>query len=198
MTLLGPNRLPLFPLSAVLFPGGEMRLRIFERRYLDMIRDCARDDCGFGVCLILKGAEIGEPATPAAIGTRARITDFYTMPDGLLGISIRGDRRFHVERTVVRDSGLIVGDVHWFDEEVARSVPPEHGLLATLLENLLSRFGDLPDDARRLDDAAWVGWRLSEILPLEANDRQFLLQLPDPTDRLDRLAEWLPRLQGEG
>jgi Lon protease-like protein len=39
--------LPLFPLPAVLFPGGEIALRIFEPRYLDMIRDCARDGRGF-------------------------------------------------------------------------------------------------------------------------------------------------------
>ena len=197
MTAFGPNRLPLFPLGSVLFPGGELRLRIFERRYLDMVRDCARDHCGFGICLILKGSEIGAPATPAAIGTQARITDFYTMPDGLLGISVRGDRRFHVERITVRDSGLIVGDVQWFDEERPQSMPAQHGLLAALLENLLTQFGDLPDDARCLDDAAWVGWRLSEILPLDPNDRQFLLQIDDPIQRLDQLAEWLPRLQNQ-
>lgn len=197
MTAFGINRLPLFPLASVLFPGGELRLRIFERRYLDMIRDCARADAGFGVSLILKGANEGEPATPAAIGTRARITDFYTMPDGLLGISVRGDRRFHVERIAVRDSGLIIGDVHWLGDEPSRRVPAQHGLLATLLEDLLGKFGDLPDDARCLDDAAWVGWRLSELLPLEASDRQFLLQIEDPVQRLDRLAAWLPRLQGD-
>lgn len=197
MSVNGLCRLPLFPLGAVLFPGGPLRLRIFERRYLDMVRDCARDASAFGVCLILQGREAGAPATPAAVGTSARITDFYTLPDGLLGISARGETRFHVERIHVRDSGLIVGEVSWLGEGAPQPVPPEHGLLASLLENLLGHFGELPDDAAHLDDAAWVGYRLSEILPLEPSDRQFLLQLDDAGDRLDRLAEWLPRLQGD-
>lgn len=197
MNATRPTRLPLFPLSAVLFPGGPLRLRIFERRYLDMIRDCARDGAGFGVCLILEGREAGAPALPAAIGTRARIIDFYTTPEGLLGIGARGEDRFHVERTHVRDSGLLIGEVRWLPPDPCLPVPAEHGLLANLLENLLGRFGELPDEGARLDDAAWVAWRLGEILPLEQSDRQFLLQIDDPGDRLDRLAEWLPKLQAQ-
>lgn len=193
----GTTRLPLFPLDAVLFPGGPLKLRIFERRYLDMVRDCARGGAGFGVCLILSGREAGAPAVPAAIGTRARITDFYTLPDGLLGISAQGFDRFHVERTHVRDNGLVIGDVRYLAEPPSPPVPAEHGLLATLLSNLLQHFGELPDDAALLDDSAWVGWRLAEILPLPAVDRQCLLQIGDPCERLDRLAEWLPRLQSE-
>ena len=57
--------IPLFPLSAVLFPGGLLNLRIFEQRYLDLVRDCSRNGSGFGVCLILEGREVGEPALPA-------------------------------------------------------------------------------------------------------------------------------------
>lgn len=197
MSVAGPPRLPLFPLRAVLFPGGPMRLRIFERRYLDMIRDCARDGSGFGVCLILDGGAAGAPAGPAAVGTEARIEDFDSTPEGLLGITARGARRFHVEHTHVRDSGLIVGEVRWLPQAPAQPVPAEHGLLATLLGNLLERFGELPDDATLLDEAGWVSWRLAEILPLEQVDRQVLLQLDDGCDRLDRLAQWLPRLQGE-
>jgi Lon protease-like protein len=190
-------RLPLFPLRAVLFPGGPIRLRIFERRYLDMIRDCARDGSGFGVCLILEGAQAGAPARPAAVGTEARIEDFDSTPEGLLGITARGGRRFHVERTHVRDSGLVVGQVRWLPEAPAQPVPAEHGLLAALLGNLLGHFGELPDDAVLLDEAGWVSWRLAEILPLQQVDRQVLLGIDDGCDRLERLAQWLPRLQGE-
>lgn len=192
-TLTPRNRLPLFPLGSVLFPGGTIKLRIFEQRYLDMIRDCARDASCFGVCLVLNSDDAGAPAVPSAIGTRARITDFYTLPDGLLGITAQGEQRFHVDRIAVRDNGLIVGDVRWLGE-VAEPVPPQHGLMATMLENLLRQFDELPPDARMLDDAAWVGWRLAEMLPLDPRDRQFLLQMDDAVDRLDQLAQWLPQL----
>ena len=49
--------LPLFPLQSVLVPGASMGLRIFERRYLDLVRDCGRGGHGFGICLILEGSE---------------------------------------------------------------------------------------------------------------------------------------------
>lgn len=189
-----PHRLPLFPLGSVLFPGGAIKLRVFERRYLDMIRDCARDSTCFGVCLILNSPADGAPSVPSAIGTRARITDFYTLPDGLLGITAQGEERFHVDRISVRDNGLIVGDVRRLPDNAPEPVPPEHGLIATMLENLLRQFNELPDDARQLDDAAWVAWRLAEMLPLAPCDRQFLLQMDDALERLDQLAQWLPRL----
>ena len=68
---------PLFPLSTVLYPGGQLQLRIFEPRYLDLVRECTRTGSAFGVCLILEGREVGVPALPAAVGTLAHITDFF-------------------------------------------------------------------------------------------------------------------------
>ena len=189
--------IPLFPLSAVLFPGGPLSLRVFERRYLDLVRDCARSGEGFGVCLILAGREVGEPAVPAAVGTLARITDFYTLPDGLLGIGAEGGERFQVATTRVRDNGLVHGEVRFWPDEPIVSVPPEHGLLATILERLLEQAGGAfaKVERARYDDASWVGFRLAETLPLEPVDRQELLQMTDPIERLARLLHHLPRFQ---
>ena len=109
--------LPLFPLHTVLVPGAALDLRIFERRYLDMVRDCGRSGSGFGVCLILDGDEAGRPATPAAFGCEALIEDFGSTPEGLLSLRVRGRRRFHALRTRVRDSGLVVADIEWRDDD---------------------------------------------------------------------------------
>ncbi|MFN9739418.1 MAG: LON peptidase substrate-binding domain-containing protein [Pseudomonadota bacterium] len=191
------GELPLFPLSTVLFPGGRLDLRIFEPRYLDMVRECARTGTGFGVCLIVRGVESGAPAVPAAVGTLARIEDFSTLPDGLLGIVARGGGRFRTLRTRVRDSGLVVGEVEPLAVDPGLPVPAESGVLAPILRRLAEQVGgDLgaADDAR-FDDAAWVAWRLAELLPLEPGERQLLLQVDDPAERLRRLAEWLPRFQ---
>lgn len=191
------SELPLFPLSSVLFPEGGLSLRIFEPRYLDMIRDCARDDVGFGVCLILDGGEVGEPATPAAIGTLARIVDFHTGSDGLLGILARGDRRFRVQQTRVRDDGLIRAQVEWIEEGEIQSVPAECGLLATILERFHEQAGGeyAMVDRARYDEASWVAYRLAEALPLEPSERQLLLQMSDPIERLIQLMHYLPRFQ---
>jgi Lon protease-like protein len=189
--------IPLFPLSAVLFPGGPLSLRIFERRYLDLVRDCARDGAGFGVCLILAGREAGEPAVPAAIGTLARITDFGTLPDGLLGISAEGGERFQVATTRVRDNGHVHGEVRFWPDEPRVEIPPEHGLLATILERLLDQVGGAAAkvERARFDDASWVGFRLAEMLPLAQPEKQHLLQMTDPLQRLAQLQHYMPRFQ---
>ena len=83
-------KVPLFPLSTVLYPGGPLPLRIFEPRYLDMISDCLKNDRPFGVLLIRSGSETG-PATTYEVGTLARITDWYQGSDGLLGITAVGE-----------------------------------------------------------------------------------------------------------
>lgn len=189
--------IPLFPLSSVLFPGGPLGLRIFEPRYLEMVRDCARDDACFGVCLLLKGQKAGAPALPAAVGTLARITDFYTLPDGLLGIGAEGGQRFRVLNTRVRDNGLVHGTVRYWPDEPVLEVPSEFGLLSTILERLIQQSGNPYRDTPRehYDDAAWVGFRLAELLPLMAAERQHLLELTDPLERLRALRDALPRFQ---
>ena len=191
--------IPLFPLRSVLFPGGTVDLRIFEQRYLDMVRDCARNDSAFGICLILDGEEVGTPAAPAAVGTCARIIDFHRGEDGLLGIRVEGGARFTVAKTRVRDNGLMHGDAQLWPLESTQQVPPEFSLLATILERLLDRMGGpLANASRRLyDDAGWVGFRLAEALPLANPERQLLLQMSDPQQRLQQLMHYLPRFQAD-
>ncbi|MBX3689510.1 MAG: LON peptidase substrate-binding domain-containing protein [Dokdonella sp.] len=189
----------LFPLASVLLPGALFDLRIFEPRYLDLVRECTREDRAFGVCLILAGQEVGAPAVPAAVGTLARIIDFHTLPDGLLGIRVQGGARFRVMHTRVRDNGLLHGEVALCTKDIAQPLPPEYALLATILERLLERIGGFADAYERalLDDACWVGWRLTEHLPLPATERQHLLQLDEPIARLAALTRLLSRIQSE-
>ena len=187
--------LPLLPLHGVLVPGAAMDLRIFERRYLDMVGECGRKGSGFGVCLILDGAEAGAPATPVAFGVEAVIEDFGSTPEGLLSLRVRGRRRFHVLRTRVRDTGLVVADIEWRQDDASSPrLLPEHALLAELLRQILLQVdaGHVDPDPGLFDDAAWVGWRLAELLPLSMPQRQALLQLDDPHARLQVLLDGIP------
>lgn len=185
---------PLFPLQTVLVPGAALGLRVFETRYLDLVRDCGRSGTGFGICLILDGDEAGAPAAPAAVGTEARIEDFGTTEDGLLMLRVRGGRRFHVRQTQTRSNGLIVADVEWCEPDPDDELRPEHGLLGNVLQQAIEQaggeFAKVPPS--RFDDAAWVGWRLAELLPLSNLQRQMLLQENDPHARLDRLLALMP------
>ena len=189
--------MPLFPLNTVLFPGGQLSLRIFEARYLDLVSECGHNGQGFGVCLILEGDEVGAPAVPAAIGCEARIADFSTGADGLLVLSVQGERRFHVDRSRVRDNGLIVANVSWYETSTQQAVRPEHQLLALLLRRIVERAGPPHDQVDKgfFDDADWVSWRLAEWLPMTGPDRQYLLQESDPHARLQKLVELIPEYQ---
>lgn len=185
--------LPLFPLHQVLLPGAAMDLRIFERRYLDLVRDCGRSGGGFGVCLILEGGEAGAPAIPAAYGVEARIENFDLGEDGLLSLRVRGHRRFHVVRTRVRDNGLVMADVEWLCPDEEGEIRPEHALLGTLLQTMMEKVGtDLSKlPPRVFERAGWVGWRLAQVLPITPEQRVSILQEDDVHARLQRLLEWI-------
>jgi Lon protease-like protein len=194
MTSSHAESLPLFPLKTVLVPGATLGLRVFEPRYLDLVRECGHDGHGFGICLILEGEEAGATTTSAAFGTEARIEDFGADAGGLLTLQVRGARRFHVRRTRVRDNGLVVAQVEWCDPDPDDELRPEHAVLGMLLRGILEQVGGEHATAppARFDDAGWVGWRLAELLPLDDEQRQLLLQEDDPHARLDALLKLLP------
>jgi len=182
------RRIPLFPLIAVLFPGGPLRLRIFEPRYLDMIGRCMREDSGFGVAMIVEGVEAGGEARTACIGTLARIVDFDRLSDGLLGVTARGGARFEIMDVQLQSDRLNVAAVEWLEQEASVAAPPEYELLAELARRafpqLAAVYGDLQPE---YDDASWIGMRLAEMLPLPLEDRQRCLEIRDALERLEFL-----------
>jgi Lon protease-like protein len=154
-----------------------------------------REDAGFGVVLIRAGAEVGEVASTAEVGTLARIVDFYPLPDRLLGITCRGERRFRVLRRWRDGSGLNMAEVSWLEVPPPVAVPEEFHHLAELIRKVLPELGELYEGIEpRLDDADWVGCRLVEILPISLGDKQACLELDDPVARLARLAPLIRRV----
>jgi len=177
--------IPLFPLGTVLFPGGPLPLRIFETRYIDLVRRCLRDGSGFGVVMIREGVEAGGPALTFDVGTYARIVDFSQQPDGLLGIRAAGERRFRILARRRERDGLNVADVEWLPEESSSPLPEEFAELGPALDAILAQVGEpFASLERRLDDAAWVAGRLAEILPIPPGHKQHCLELDDPVERL--------------
>ncbi|AVP95761.1 hypothetical protein C7S18_00475 [Ahniella affigens] len=189
--------LPLFPLNTVLYPGGLLSLRIFEARYLDLVRRSMRESSPFGIILIAAGMESGGPALPMDLGVSARIVDFCTLPDGLLGITVHGESCFRNVRSWLEPNGLRQAEVRYRSSDPDLPLPPEY----SVFELLLRRLGDEGDsllreaDKANFDDAAWVVWRLAERLPLTVEERYELLERTDVHARLEKLAEWLPRFQ---
>lgn len=183
-----PLLIPLFPLHAVLYPGGPLPLRIFEPRYLDMVSACLKKGTGFGVCLIRSGNEVGPAATTYDIGTLSIITYWHMRHDGLLGVTVHGQQRFRIVSEQVQPNQLTVASVVLLPNEPELDVPPEYFPLADLLRQMIEQIGHHYDGVvKKYGDASWVSSRLAELLPIGLAQKQYLLQLDDPLQRLERL-----------
>lgn len=182
---------PLFPLRTTLFPGGVLPLQIFETRYLDMISWCLKNDSGFGVVTIHEGNEAGnQPTSIHPVGTLARIVDFDPLDNGLLGVTCLGVQRLRVIGHRIQPDNLLIGQVIWLPDDPALPPLPSHEPLVRVLRELLEQDKLLPNTrflAPDWRDAAWIGNRLTELLPLPLQIRQALLEMTEPRQRLDIL-----------
>jgi Lon protease-like protein len=186
-------RLPLFPLHTVLLPGGPLQLQVFEPRYLDMVGRCMRSGTAFGVVRIVRGLEAGAVTETAQTGTSARIVDFHSLSNGLLGLLCLGERVFRIEGRELQADGLAVGQVSWRPPQPPATVPSQHANLVAALREVLPKlppaYADIP---RNFDDAEWVSFRLLELLPVSPEQRQHSLEAHDPLQRLEWLAPLVP------
>jgi Lon protease-like protein len=201
-------RIALFPLNAVLFPGGVLPLRIFEARYMDMVRDCMREQAPFGVCLISQGAEVGQPAKTEAVGCLAHIGDWDMQQLGVLNIRCRGGQRFRVLDRTVEANGLVRAEVELIADDEDRPLAPEHAPCADLLRRIIDDLrsqatlqggesdaeagGGLPfEPPYQLDSSTWVGNRICEVLPVPLKAKQKLMELDDAHTRLAIITQYL-------
>lgn len=189
-TIMPSVHVPIFPLNTVLFPGSLLPLRVFEARYMDMARDCLRHDLPFGVCLIREGREVGAPATPEPVGCLARITDWDMQQLGLLHLKTLGGQRFRILASQSSSQGLVSADIELIPPEEAIPLPGNFVACTRLLERVVA---DHPifAEPHEFDNAAWVGYRLAEILPLPLAAKQKLLELTDSLARLEILQRFL-------
>ena len=188
--------IPLFPLHAVLFPGGTLPLRIFEPRYLDMVSTCMKEDKGFGVCLIKEGSEVGKAADTYETGTLSEISYFNQQPDGLLGITALGKQRFKILSTKIQPNQLTLAEVELLENEKPCPLPEEYAEAAEVLKSLLEQLGyPFIKMEKDYENASWVGSRLAELLPIRLEQKQYFLQLDDPIQRMERLAVLLEEME---
>ncbi len=187
--------IPLFPLRTVLFPGSSMPLRIFEPRYLEMVSECLKASGQFGICLIQEGSETGQAATFQQIGTLGNISYWQRLPNGMLGITVQGGQRFKILSSRTLANQLTRATVELLPTERKCPVPAHRQHAPELLCRMLEQLG-LPYNKppTHYEDAGWVGCRLAELLPLPLSEKQRLLQLTDPLQRLEQLYELAEKL----
>ena len=187
-----PRNLPLFPLSTILFPGGRLPLKIFEQRYLGLIKHCLAEDATFGLCGIRHGHEVGEPATPYEVGTEARIVEWDMPQTGIFHIMVEGLARYVARDWSAQADGLLVAAVQSVTPERACPIPEELRLCEEVLKHIHAD-QSVQLASTHFDDAVWVGYRLAEILPFKLSVRQDLLEMNDPLTRLRIIDQFLRR-----
>ena len=204
-----PTDLPLFPLQAPLFPEGVLHLRIFEPRYLDMVRRCHEQGQPFGVVCLIEGGEVRRSDGTGGfvrerfhdLGTLAHIVAMERTQPGLLTIRCRGGRRFRLEASDCLPHGLWIGRARLLPEDAPLEVPADLAQLVPLLQSLVHSLAqgaaqaDMPvQPPYRWQDCGWLANRWSEMLPLPIAERQHLLAQDSPLLRLELVADQLERL----
>jgi uncharacterized protein len=196
------SELPLFPLQAVLFPGGLLSLKVFEARYLDLMVACLREQQPFGVVAL----RTASPATPEAqapdppeelesTGVVAELLDVDSTRAGVLQVRARGLQRFAVTAARQSADGLWRAGTMALPDDAA--VAPAEAVLGTVkgLANAIATLksqGAQPFlEPYRFDQAGWVANRWCEILPISLSAKQRLMELADPTVRLQLVDEYL-------
>jgi Lon protease-like protein len=161
------TRLPLFPLTLVLFPGQILPLHIFEERYKEMLQRCLREQEPFGIVLIKDGGRMGR-GLPHSIGTTARVLTVEEVPagrctvpaphkDSCYHITCRGEERFRVAAVDRREASYLIGDLEAYPDEPA----PAPALLM-----VAQRVSALFDEYYREVVALMGGWQ-REVEPGE-------------------------------
>ena len=196
-----PYSLPLFPLNVVVCPGGLMPLRIFEARYLDMVRNCLRHQTAFAIVTVLPQAESRSdaPFPFASVGTSVEVLEADVTTVGLMMIRCVGQHRVKVNSFSQQSDGLLIGEVTDIANDAALPIPADLQIVSNSLKRLLDALpgqGVLPMDIPvnqpyQFEDAAWVSNRWVELLDLPLLQKQRLMQLDSPIVRLELINDIL-------
>lgn len=175
------KRIPLFPLTSHVLPGGQLKLRIFEPRYIRMVKESMRHGSDIGMCMLDAFGNKDDNSHILPIGTLAQIIDFETLPDGLLGITVAGHRRMRIKTIEVESDGLRMADVETLTDWPPTKITDEDCVLKNRIEEIYQAYPELVElcpkqDINRVD---WLCMRWLEILPLDPTMKQKLLEPSD-------------------
>ncbi len=201
---LALSSLPLFPLGTVLFPGGTLALRVFEVRYLDMVRKCQHNAAPFGVVALRSGEEVRRPGAPREqfhdLGTLAVIERLESPQSGLIHLQCRGKERFRIQSRSQLPHGLWVADAELCAPDQPVAVPADLQPTATALAQVIAQlrqrdaeFLQPQPTPEQLADCGWVANRWCELLPVPPELKQQLMALDNPLLRLELVGDVLDR-----
>jgi ATP-dependent Lon protease len=193
-----PFRLPIFPLSVVLFPGNPLPLHIFEPRYRRMLADCLAADRRFGLTPM---PEEGGVPGPGAVGCVAEVRVNQELPDGRSNIVVVGVQRFVVSSLLKESLPYLVALVQTFDDEKgsepgAEEVEALRQLSLRYFTGLRELSDSLPEDVTLPEDVETLSFHIAGSLESDLESKQRLLAERSTARRVEHLIRLLPALIG--
>jgi Lon protease-like protein len=187
--------IPLFPLNSIIFPKGRISLQIFESRYVDLIRQCLKQQSGFGIVLIEEGNEVahkGQKLDIHRVGTYCEVVDWNELPNGLLGITVEGVKTFSIVESWREKNNLCVAEITFHSDDAVDAKPIEVGDEFQEYVELLKGLSAHPmvEDLNieiSFENLREIAWCLAELLPVSNKEKQAILELRDPMSRLEQI-----------
>jgi len=175
------KRIPLFPLTTHVLPGGQLKLRIFEPRYIRMVKEAMKSDSVIGMCMLDAFGDKENNSHILPLGTLASIVDFECLADGFLGITVKGTQLFCIQNIQTDSDGLRTAEVELRNEWPQEPLTDEDCMLRNRIEEIYQAYPELqqmcPEQAKERAD--WLCLRWLEILPLDPTMKQNLLDAED-------------------
>jgi len=187
------NDIPIFPLKSIILPGGQFPLRIFERRYLDMIRDSLKTNSGFVIALTKKDADYISSVHDYAC--YVEIVDWSQLDGGLLGITVEGKSLVTLSNCKLDETNLLRGDAQKIKSGIDHLIPQKYQILSKFYRKIYPEIkAYIFHNKSKYNDANWIGFRLIECLPIEISDKADLIATNEPLDRLEKILHIVKRI----
>ena len=189
---MASQRIPLFPLEVVLFPGAPLPLHIFEPRYKLMVARCLKSQCEFGIVL-------ARSEGIASVGCSAEILNVAKKyPDGRMDILTIGQSPYRI-RQVFEEQPYLEGDVEFLDDDAAPGNVHTQKRLLELFEQCHTLIYGQPSGLTEANSTSLRTYQLASELPMNLDSKQELLEIREESERQSRLIElldrWLPHLR---
>ncbi|MEM3671419.1 MAG: LON peptidase substrate-binding domain-containing protein [Thermoprotei archaeon] len=189
------KKIPLFPLSTVLYPKTYLPLIVFEERYKIMLDHCLSKDWPMGVVLIKNGREVGGSAEPCDVGTEAKIVASEKLGNGKYTVVVRGERRFRIT-WIDYSKPYLQAHVEYIDRNSDEVTEPE---LKSKIEGFFRKYLEVleglgisacKEEIHSLPPEHY-SYVVADMLQLGADEKQQLLEASTTTERFRMELEYL-------
>jgi Lon protease-like protein len=191
-----PFRLPIFPLSVVLFPGAPLPLHIFEPRYKRMLADCLLGDRRFGITPVPGSSQLPGSGT---VGCVAEVRVNQELPDGRSNVVVVGGSRFLLSRLLDEPHPYLVAMVQTFDDDAdsepaAEDISELRALFGRYFAGLRELNDTMSEEPTFPDDASSLSFHIASGIECDLGVKQRLLAERSTSRRIKALILLLPVL----